>query len=151
MAHARPFPASAAVPARAGGHAGGARGGRGAAGARPRPLPALRVGARAPRPLDVLVPARLEHLRHPRRLPGLRATVARDPVPALQGLVAPRGLVRGGAMITGAHSIVYSRSPEKDRAFLRDVIGLPHVDAGEGWLIFGLPPAEVAVHPHDEN
>ena len=54
-------------------------------------------------------------------------------------------------MITGAHSIVYSRSPEKDRAFLRDVIGLPHVDAGEGWLIFGLPPAEVAVHPHDEN
>jgi hypothetical protein len=54
-------------------------------------------------------------------------------------------------MIIGAHSIVYSRSAEADRAFLRDVLGLPHVDAGEGWLIFGLPPAEVAVHPHDGN
>ena len=54
-------------------------------------------------------------------------------------------------MIIGAHSIVYSRSPELDRAFLRDVLGLPSVDAGEGWLIFGLPPAEVAIHPADEN
>ena len=50
-------------------------------------------------------------------------------------------------MITGAHSILYSKDPEADRAFLRDVLGLPHVDAGHGWLIFGLPPAEVAVHP----
>lgn len=58
---------------------------------------------------------------------------------------------REGATITGAHAIVYSRSPEADRAFLRDVLGLPHVDAGEGWLIFGLPPAEVAVHPSDAN
>ena len=54
-------------------------------------------------------------------------------------------------MIVGAHSIVYSRDPEADRAFLRDALGMPHVDAGEGWLIFGLPPAEVAVHPSDEN
>ncbi len=54
-------------------------------------------------------------------------------------------------MIIGAHSIVYSTRPEADRAFLRDVLGLPSVDAGEGWLIFGLPPAEVAVHPADEN
>jgi catechol 2,3-dioxygenase-like lactoylglutathione lyase family enzyme len=54
-------------------------------------------------------------------------------------------------MIVGAHSIVYSRNPEADRAFLRDALGMPHVDAGEGWLIFGLPPAEVAVHPSDEN
>ena len=41
--------------------------------------------------------------------------------------------------------------PEADRAFLRDVIKLPHVDVGDGWLIFGLPPAEVAVHPGEEN
>src|SRR5262245_52237626 len=54
-------------------------------------------------------------------------------------------------MIDGAHSIIYSKSPEADRAFLRDVLGLPHVDVGEGWLIFGLPPAEVAVHPSTEN
>jgi hypothetical protein len=54
-------------------------------------------------------------------------------------------------MIIGAHSIIYSTDSEADREFLRDVLGLPHVDVGEGWLIFGLPPAEVAVHPHDEN
>jgi catechol 2,3-dioxygenase-like lactoylglutathione lyase family enzyme len=54
-------------------------------------------------------------------------------------------------MIVGAHSIVYSKDPEADRAFFRDVLGLPHVDAGDGWLIFGLPPSEVAVHPSDEN
>jgi hypothetical protein len=54
-------------------------------------------------------------------------------------------------MIVGAHSIIYSRKPEADRAFFRDVIGLTKVDVGEGWLIFGLPPAEVAVHPSREN
>jgi hypothetical protein len=54
-------------------------------------------------------------------------------------------------MIIGAHSILYSTNPEADRAFLRDVIGMPNVDVGGGWLIFGLPPAEVAVHPGDEN
>ena len=54
-------------------------------------------------------------------------------------------------MITGAHSIVYSTDAEADRAFLRDVLGLPSVDVGQGWLIFGLPPSEVAVHPGDEN
>ena len=54
-------------------------------------------------------------------------------------------------MIIGAHSIIYSTNPDADRAFLRDVLDLPHVDAGDGWLIFGLPPAEVAVHPSDEN
>jgi catechol 2,3-dioxygenase-like lactoylglutathione lyase family enzyme len=52
-------------------------------------------------------------------------------------------------MITGAHVIVYSRDAEADRAFFRDVLGYPHVDAGGGWLIFKLPPAEVAVHPTD--
>ena len=54
-------------------------------------------------------------------------------------------------MLIGAHSIIYSKDPEADRAFLRDVLGLPNVDVGDGWLIFGLPPAEVAVHPSEEN
>lgn len=50
-------------------------------------------------------------------------------------------------LLNGAHAILYSRNAEADRAFLRDVLELPHVDVGEGWLIFGLPPAEVAIHP----
>jgi catechol 2,3-dioxygenase-like lactoylglutathione lyase family enzyme len=50
-------------------------------------------------------------------------------------------------MITGAHSILYSAKADADRAFFRDVLGFPHVDAGDGWLIFSLPPSEVAVHP----
>lgn len=54
-------------------------------------------------------------------------------------------------MIVGAHSIIYSKNPEADRTFLRDVLELPYVDVGEGWLIFGLPPAEVAVHPSEKN
>ena len=54
-------------------------------------------------------------------------------------------------MISGAHSIIYSTNPEADRIFLRDVLGLPHVDDGDGWLIFGLPPSEVAVHPSSAN
>ncbi len=54
-------------------------------------------------------------------------------------------------MIVGAHSIIYSRKPDADRAFLRDVLKLSNVDVGDGWLIFGLPPAEVAVHPSDKN
>ncbi len=52
-------------------------------------------------------------------------------------------------MITGAHFLVYSADPEADRAFLRDVLEFRFVDAGEGWLIFALPPAEIAVHPGD--
>jgi hypothetical protein len=54
-------------------------------------------------------------------------------------------------MITGAHSIIYSTNADADRAFLRDVLKLTNVDVGDGWLIFGLPPAEVAVHPAEEN
>jgi hypothetical protein len=54
-------------------------------------------------------------------------------------------------MIIGAHSILYSKDAEADRRFLRDVLKFPHVDAGGGWLIFGLPPAEVAVHPGPRN
>jgi catechol 2,3-dioxygenase-like lactoylglutathione lyase family enzyme len=54
-------------------------------------------------------------------------------------------------MIFGAHVVVYSKDAEADRAFLRDVLRFPSVDAGHGWLIFALPPAEVAVHPAGEN
>jgi hypothetical protein len=54
-------------------------------------------------------------------------------------------------MITGAHSIIYSTDAEADREFLRDVLKLTNVDVGHGWLIFGLPPAEVAVHPSEKN
>jgi hypothetical protein len=54
-------------------------------------------------------------------------------------------------MIVGAHSIIYSANPDADRAFFRDVLKLPNVDVGGGWLIFGLPPAELAVHPSDKN
>ena len=54
-------------------------------------------------------------------------------------------------MITGAHSILYSNDAEADRAFLRDVLQFPHADAGGGWLIFGVPPSEVAVHPGDND
>jgi hypothetical protein len=52
-------------------------------------------------------------------------------------------------MISGAHVIVYSNNADADRAFFRDVLNYPSVDAGGGWLIFKLPPAEVAVHPVD--
>jgi len=54
-------------------------------------------------------------------------------------------------MIFGAHVIVYSKDAEADRVFLRDVLGFASVDAGHGWLIFALPPAEMAVHPAEEN
>jgi len=54
-------------------------------------------------------------------------------------------------MIVGAHIIIYSRDAEADRVFFRDVLKYDSVDAGHGWLIFRLPPAELAVHPSDEN
>jgi catechol 2,3-dioxygenase-like lactoylglutathione lyase family enzyme len=50
-------------------------------------------------------------------------------------------------MITGAHAVLFSKDAEADRAFFRDVLGLESVDAGGGWLIFALPPAELAAHP----
>jgi catechol 2,3-dioxygenase-like lactoylglutathione lyase family enzyme len=54
-------------------------------------------------------------------------------------------------MIYGAHVIVYSADAEADRAFFTEVLGFPSVDAGHGWLIFALPPAELAVHPADDG
>ncbi|MGE0785975.1 MAG: VOC family protein [Sandaracinaceae bacterium] len=52
-------------------------------------------------------------------------------------------------MIRAAHTILYSKDAEADRAFFRDVLGFSHVDVGGGWLIFALPPSEVAMHPSD--
>ncbi len=54
-------------------------------------------------------------------------------------------------MIIGAHTIIYSQDPDSDRAIMRDVLGFPFIDVGDGWLVFKLPPAEVAVHPSDRN
>jgi catechol 2,3-dioxygenase-like lactoylglutathione lyase family enzyme len=54
-------------------------------------------------------------------------------------------------VIIGAHAIVYTRDAEADRAFIRDTLGFDGVDAGGGWLIFALPPAELAAHPAEEN
>ncbi|PYX31810.1 MAG: extradiol dioxygenase [Acidobacteria bacterium] len=50
-------------------------------------------------------------------------------------------------MITGTHVLFYSENPEADRAFFRDVLEFRSVDAGRGWLIFAMPPAEAGVHP----
>jgi predicted enzyme related to lactoylglutathione lyase len=54
-------------------------------------------------------------------------------------------------VITGAHAIIFAKEPEKVRAFFADVLELPSVDAGGGWQIFALPPAEVAAHPSDDQ
>jgi predicted enzyme related to lactoylglutathione lyase len=54
-------------------------------------------------------------------------------------------------MINGAHAVIFTKDAESLRAFLRDTVGFPSVDAGGGWLIFALPPAELAAHPADEG
>ena len=54
-------------------------------------------------------------------------------------------------MVSGAHIVLYSRDPEADRAFFRDVLGFRFVDDGGGWLIFALPPAALALHSSSEN
>jgi catechol 2,3-dioxygenase-like lactoylglutathione lyase family enzyme len=53
-------------------------------------------------------------------------------------------------MITGAHAVIFTGDADALRGFFADVLGLPSVDAGGGWLIFGLPPAEVAAHPAED-
>jgi len=55
------------------------------------------------------------------------------------------------AKINGAHSIIYSKDPAADRAFFRDVLQFPFVDVRDGWLIFGLPASELAVHPGENE
>ena len=54
-------------------------------------------------------------------------------------------------MISGAHFVLFSKNPEADRNFFRDVLGFRSVDAGHGWLIFALPPAEAAFHPGEQD
>ncbi len=54
-------------------------------------------------------------------------------------------------MLTGTHLVIHTRDANADRAFFRDVLALPSVDAGEGWLIFALPPAELAFQPADRD
>lgn len=54
-------------------------------------------------------------------------------------------------MITGAHLLLYSKAPDADRAFFRDVLNFRSIELGEGWLIFALPPTEMAVHPGSGN
>jgi len=54
-------------------------------------------------------------------------------------------------MLTGLHAVVFTRDAEALRAFFRDVLELPWVDAGGGWPIFALPPAEIAAHPSEED
>ena len=54
-------------------------------------------------------------------------------------------------MINGGHVIIYSKDAEADKAFIKYVLKFPYVDVNQGWLIFKLPPAEIAVHPSDEN
>jgi catechol 2,3-dioxygenase-like lactoylglutathione lyase family enzyme len=54
-------------------------------------------------------------------------------------------------VITGAHTVIYTSDAGADRAFFRDILGLPSVDAGGGWLIFELPGAELAAHPAEES
>jgi catechol 2,3-dioxygenase-like lactoylglutathione lyase family enzyme len=54
-------------------------------------------------------------------------------------------------MIFGAHIVLYSKDADADRVFFKDILGLKSVDAGRGWLIFALPPAEAAFHPSEDN
>jgi catechol 2,3-dioxygenase-like lactoylglutathione lyase family enzyme len=54
-------------------------------------------------------------------------------------------------MITGSHVVIFTKDAEADRAFFRDVLQMPAVDAGGGWLVFALPPSEVAFHPAGDN
>jgi hypothetical protein len=58
---------------------------------------------------------------------------------------------QGRPMINGGHVIIYSKDSDADRAFLKNILKLKHVDVGHGWLIFALPPSEIAVHPSDAN
>jgi predicted enzyme related to lactoylglutathione lyase len=54
-------------------------------------------------------------------------------------------------LISGVHTLIYSHDAEADRAFFKDVLGLDSVDSGGGWLIFALPPTELAIHPTEEE
>ena len=67
----------------------------------------------------------------------------------VMGLTVGRRAHKNQGMITGVHAMIYAKDVERVRNFFRDVLEFPFVDAGRGWLIFALPPAEVAAHPAD--
>jgi hypothetical protein len=71
--------------------------------------------------------------------------------PARPSAICFRPRAYGLLVIRGAHVILYSSDADADRTVLRDLLGLPHVDAGDGWLIMQLPPGEVAVHPAETS
>jgi hypothetical protein len=78
--------------------------------------------------------------------------LANQYIPTLQRVIEAVHVAQGQytvAMIAGAHFLLYSKDPEADRAFFKAVLEFPSVDLGEGWLIFALPPSELAVHPGD--
>lgn len=54
-------------------------------------------------------------------------------------------------MITGVHTLIYTTDAEADRAFFRDILGWSHVDNGDGWLIFTMPPSELGIHPAERS
>jgi len=54
-------------------------------------------------------------------------------------------------MINGIHALIYTKKPDNVRKFFKDILKFPSIDAGKGWLIFALPPAELGVHPTDED
>lgn len=65
------------------------------------------------------------------------------------GFLSPaRSALRTRTMITGSNTVLYTKRPEADRAFLLDVLGFPHVDAGGGYLVFAVTPSEISVQPH---
>jgi hypothetical protein len=82
----------------------------------------------------------------------LSLSLANQYIPTLPRVIEAVHFARGQytvPMIAGAHFLLYSKNPEADRAFFKTVLEFPSVDIGEGWLIFALPPAELAVHPGD--
>ena len=73
------------------------------------------------------------------------------PIPASGSVLVVMSDSEEEEMISGAHVVVYSKNAESDRAFFRDILGFKSVDAGHGWLIFALPPTEVAFHPSEDD
>jgi hypothetical protein len=81
-------------------------------------------------------------------------SLANQYIPILQGVIEAVHFGRRQytvAMFAGAHFLLYSKDPEADRAFLKSVLEFPAIDVGEGWLIFALPPAELGVHPSEDD
>ncbi len=84
--------------------------------------------------------------------PAFSSALVPEATLAPEALVVPDTALAAGSEdpgIIGVHAIVFTPDPAEVRAFFRETLGLPHVDAGGGWLIFALPPAELAVHPAD--